>query len=187
MMNRLISVLIYVFLSAIGNSQEGHNPFTLRLSIGPNYYFNNLELFNENVRPVNYSTYVKFLWNTRYRLSFGIETGVVRLYRIEDVPFDKEAGSSITAIPIHLAMQMRIYSHFFLSGSFGPTILRNRTTSSKSENITGTTSIADLSLGVGYKHQLGKNTHIGAELKYFYSSKAEDRNLAIPLFFEVNF
>lgn len=186
-MNRYLHVLLFILLSFLAKAQESHNPFTVRVSAGPNYYFNNLVLFKENVKPLNYSIYAKFLWNSRYRLSFGIETGIIRLYRIGDIGFDPEAGSSITAIPIHLAIQMRVYDHFYLSGSFGPTLLRNRSTTSKAENVTGTTSIADVSLGLGYKHQLGKNTHIGAELKYFYSSKAEDRNIALPIFFEVNF
>lgn len=186
MKNKLLISLILLISTLSARSQE-RKPFSASVALGPNYYFNNLEIFHDNVRSLNYSTYARILWNTQYRLSFGIETGLIKLYRVNDIAFDANAGSSITAIPLHIAIQMRVYNHLYASGSFGPTILRSTITSSRGENVTGTTSIADLSLAFGYKYSLGTNTSLGAELKYFYSSKAEDRNLALPISLEINF
>lgn len=162
-------------------------PFSLQLSAGPNYYFNNLVLFHDNVKPLNYSAYTQVLWNTQYRLSFGLEAGYIRLYRVGDLGFDPSAGADMTAVPIHMVIKMRIYSHFYGQGSFGPSFLTNNLYSAQLNQKNSAVSIADMSLGVGYRHPINERFYIGGECRFFYSSKSEDRNLALPFFIGLNF
>ncbi len=166
---------------------ENQKNFSFQVSAGPNFYFNNLELFHDNVQLLNYSSYSRIMWNTKYRLSFGLESGYIRLYEVAPIGFDADASSSITSIPIHLAINMKFHENFYFSGTFGPSYMINKLVSKKGEQITDAFSIADCSIAFGYRYDISNYFYISTEIKYFYSSKAEDRNLSIPVNFGYNF
>jgi len=176
-----------IFFSLISLHLYSQKDFSTQIAFGPNYYFNNLEIFQDNLEPINFSLYTKLMWNTRYRLSFGIETGYIRLYRLND--FVNSANSEIlmTAIPVHAAVQMKIHKQFFANFSFGPSFIRNKITSNRGEQLTHTFSISDISFGLGYRHQFKNEMFVGVETKFYYSSKSEDRNISIPIFVGINF
>ncbi len=161
--------------------------FSFQLAAGPNYYFNNLEIFKENLNPINYSIYSKLMWNTRYRLSFGIESGYIRLYRLNDFTTGLNSEITMTAIPVHAAIEMKFSSKLYATFSFGPSFFRNNIISNKGEQSTHTFSTADISFGLGYRHTFKNHLFIGAESKFYYSSKSEDRNITLPVFVGINF
>ena len=173
-------LILLLLLSSTLHSQRKRN-FGIQFSAGANYYFNNMEVFSDYIKPVNYSLYTKWMWNTRYRLSFGIETGYIQLYRMGDIPNFPAASSVVHMIPVHAAIHMRIKGNWYVAGTFGPSFIQNLQTSEKGEQMTHSFSTADISIAVGYKHTFQNNFFIGAEAKYFYSSKYEDRNLAFPV------
>lgn len=161
--------------------------FSFQLGGGANYYFNNLEIFKENLDPINYSIYSKLMWNTRYRLSFGIESGYVRLYRLNDFTTAVNSQIYMTSIPLHAAIEMKFNKKLFATFSFGPSFIRNDLISNKGEQSTHTFSTADISLGLGYRHTFKNHFFLGVETKFYYSSKSEDRNISLPVFVGVNF
>jgi hypothetical protein len=161
--------------------------FSIQFEGGPNYYFNNLVIFSENLDPINYSAYTKLMWNTRYRLSFGIEAGYVRLYRLNDFTIGVNSQINMTSIPVHAAVEMRFSKNLFAAFSFGPSFIRNDLISKKGEQSTHTFSTADISFGLGYRHTFRNQLFIGIESKFYYSSKLEDRNIALPVFVGLNF
>lgn len=183
MMKKLLCLTVnFIFLNL--SSQKD---FSTQLAFGPNYYFNNLEIFKDNLDPINYSFYGKIMWNTRYRLSFGIESGYIRLYRLNDFSAGAKSEIHMTAIPVHAAIEMKLNKQFYANFSFGPSFIRNKITSTKGEQITHTFSLSDVSFGLGYRHQFKNEMFVGVETKFFYSSKSEDRNIAVPVFVGLNF
>ena len=161
--------------------------FSFQLGGGPNFYFNNLEIFKDNLEPINYSLYSKLMWNTRYRLSFGIESGYIRLYRLNDFTTSLNSNITMTAIPIHAAIEMKFSTNLYATFSFGPSFFRNNIVSTKGEQSSHTFSTADVSFGLGYRYTFKNHLFIGLESKYYYSSKSEDRNMALPVFVGIDF
>lgn len=179
-----IFVLFFLIAPQFLKSQKD---FSFQLAAGPNYYFNNLEIFKENLEPINYSIYSKLMWNTRYRLSFGIESGYIRLYRLNDFATGINSEITMTAIPVHAAIEMKFSSKLYATFSFGPSFFRNNIISNKGEQSTHTFSTADISFGLGYRHTFKNHLFIGVESKFYYSSKSEDRNISLPVFVGIDF
>lgn len=168
------------------NPQDGH--FTGSLSAGPNYYFNNIVTFGNYVKPVNYCFFGRIMWNSRYLVSLGIETGYNRFYRVDG--FEKDAiKATLTAIPLHLVIGMRIRKVFYTHFSFGPSLLLNSAYSTSMDNRlkNKVLSLADGSVCIGYRKRLTKDFTIGAELKFNFSTKAQDLSLALPIVFSYDF
>jgi hypothetical protein len=179
-------IIIFIILSQSLNSQRLRN-FSFQLGGGVNYYFNNLEIFKDYVEPINFSIYGKLMWNTRYRLSFGVESGYIQLYRLNDFSTSGQSTINMLVVPIHAAIEMKLTKHIFGGFTFGPSFFTNTISSVKGDQTTHTYSIADMSLSVGYRHLFKNNLYISAEIKHFYSSKLEDRNIAIPIAVGINF
>ena len=71
---------------------------------------------------------------------------------------------------------------FYISFSSGQTILKNNVYTPNYGTINSTTlSLGDFSGAIGYKRSMKKNDRfsIGAELKFFDSTKLDDKNLAL--------
>lgn len=196
-MPQLFSFLLFVFAFTSGgrlyaqdnhqdNPQDGH--FTGSLSAGPNYYYNNIKTFGDYVRPINYSFFGRIMWNSRYRVSLGIETGYNQFYRVDG--FENDAvKATLGAIPVHLVIGMRISRSFYSHFSFGPSLLLNTGSSETRENSFSNKvlSLADGSLCTGYRLRLGRDFTLGIELKLNFSTKATDLNLALPVVLSYDF
>jgi hypothetical protein len=153
--------------------------FSVYVGGGPNVYFNNLVFLKSKVNALNYSFSGKILWEPEHRLSIGIETGYFRLYGI-DLSGPKNTSVRNSAIPIQLVVSMRVFKSFYGSFSIGRAFLINDVTTDAYGNFDATTfSLADFSSTVGYRRQLNNRYSLGVEAKYYYSSKAEDSNLAL--------
>lgn len=164
------------------NPQDGH--FTGSISAGPNYYFNNVKTFGEYVKPVNYSFFGRIMWNSRYLVSLGVETGYNRFYTVSG--FDA-IEASLATIPVHLVIGMRVTKSFYTSFSFGPSLLINVASMAENRIFNKVFSLADGSACIGYRKRLGKDFTIGAELKFNFSTKAADMNLALPVVLSYDF
>ena len=181
-----LSVLIYRPLHAQDNPQDGH--FTGSISGGPNFYFNNIKTFGDYVRPVNYGFFGRIMWNSRYLVSLGIETGYNKYYRVNG--FENNAiKASLAAIPLHLVIGMRVTKSFYANFSFGPSLLLNVASIATQENSVHNKvlSLADGSASIGYRKRVAKDLTIGAELKFNFSTKATDMNLALPIVLSYDF
>jgi len=182
-------VLALTGLRPYAQDRAGDGHFTGSLSGGPNYYYNNIKTFSDYVRPVNFSFFGKIMWNSRYLVSLGVETGYNKFYRVDG--YEKDAvKASLAAIPLHLVIGMGVlnrslYAHF----SFGPSLLLNSASSITLDNNIHNRvwSLADGSLCVGYRKRLHRRFTIGTELKFNFSSKASDMNWALPVTFSYDF
>lgn len=184
----LLPLLLSVsyILPAQDNPQDGH--FTGSLSAGPNYYFNNIKTFGNYVKPLNYSFFGRIMWNSRYLVSLGIESGYNKFYRVNGFDND-EIRASLVAIPMHLVIAMRVTRSFYANFSFGPSLLLNSGSIGTVDNSfhNNVLSLADGSASVGYRKRLSKDFTIGAELKFNFSTKATDMNLALPIVLSYDF
>lgn len=166
------------------NPQDGH--FTGSISAGPNYYFNNIKTFGDYVKPINYSFFGRIMWNSRYLVSLGIETGYNKFYRVSG--FENDAiRATLAAIPMHLVISMRVTKSFYSNFSFGPSLLLNVAETDGNKIFNKVLSLADGSVCIGYRKRLGKDFTLGAELKFNFSTKAADMNLALPIVLSYDF
>jgi hypothetical protein len=182
--------LFLVFLTAIlwcglsvasyGQETKSHR-WTFYGGLGPNYYFNNLEIAKNVVTEVNYSFVARLMWEPDYRLSLGFETGYNRLYSINEtgaILGKVEIANAV--IPIQLVVSMKFWDNFYGSFNVGQGILLNRVSTSNFGNFdANVVSLGDFALTFGYRRDINDRWRIGAELKGYYSTKLDDKNVAL--------
>ena len=161
---------------AAGNTSH---KFSVYLGVGPNVYFNNLQLGKDKVNAFNYSFVGRFMWEPGHFLSLGVETGYYRLYTIKTTEPDNVSISN-SAIPIQIVLSMKFLRSWYFNFSMGQSLLLNEVTASTYGNFDARSfSLGDFTGTLGYKCPLNRRFSIGAETKYFYSSRANDCSLAL--------
>lgn len=158
--------------------------FSIYAGMGPNFYFNNLEVSKQYVREFNFAFVTRFMWEPGHNLSLGLETGYNGLYSIKENPTVVSlAKISNAAIPLQLVISMKFFQDFYGSFTMGQSILLNKVytkTPVSEQGYTATNlSLGDFGLAAGYKKSISRNVYLGAELKGFYSSKLNDKNLGL--------
>jgi hypothetical protein len=180
-MNRIF-IIIFVLLALQLQAQENSKiPFSFHAGVAPNYYFNNISTFRENVDPVNYGFQGRILWNSKYRISLGLDVSPQKLYQVNDFPKDPSYYIDLWAIPIHFFIAMKITPKLYAYGGFGPSILINNASNSTSSLQSNSFSVSDAQFGLGYKVFSYKKLDFSIEAKYFISTKNEDMNISFPL------
>jgi len=154
--------------------------FSLYAGAGPSIYFNNLILAKNYVHELGYSFSGRIMWEPEHLLSLGIETGYYRLYSVSDKLHPGIKISNV-AIPIQLVVGMKFLKSFYFNFSSGQSILLNKVDTPEHGNIDGTSfSLGDFAGSLGYKHKLKNDrVSIAVETKFFYSSKLNDKNIAL--------
>ncbi len=167
------------FHASAQTARDKKHRFSVYLGAGPNFYFNNLVFLKNKVNEFNYSFSGKVMWEPEHRLSIGLETGYFRLYGV-DLSGPKNSKVRNSAIPVQLVVTMRVLKSFYGSVSIGRAFLINDVTTDAYGNFDATTfSLADFSATAGYRKKLNDRFSIGIDAKYYYSSKAEDANVAL--------
>ena len=153
--------------------------YSFYAGVGPNLYFNNLVIAKDYVQEFNYSFAARFMWEPEHLLSLGIESGYYRLYAV-DFGELSEVDIVNVAIPIQLVVCMKFMDHFYFNFSSGQTILLNKVYNAQEDNLNASTlSLGDFGGSLGYRHDWGKRFTWNIETKFFYSSKLDDKNLAL--------
>jgi hypothetical protein len=136
-------------------------------------------LLTNKVNELNYSFAGRVMWEPEHRLSIGFETGYYRLYSLTQTgPLQTKIRNS--AIPLQLIISMKFFKSFYGNFAIGRSILINDVTTNFDGNFDATTfSLADFSTSLGYKRQLNHRFSLGVETKFFLSSKADDKNIAL--------
>jgi hypothetical protein len=189
---RIIALSLLLLLlncpGSVAQKNKRYAHFTGALSAGPNWYYNNMRIFRDHVRPLNYSAYGSIMWNSGYRVSLGIETGYNQFYRVGGVRNDS-IKASLAAIPIQLVIGMRLSESFYVHFSFGPSLLLNRASILTVDHSMLNTvfSFADGSFALGYRKRLNNRFKLGLALKFNFSTKATDMNLALPVLLSYEF
>ena len=161
------------------SAHKARHRFAVYAGVGPNVYFNNLQLANNYVNVVNYSVVTRIMWEPEHFLSLGLETGYYRLYTVKTgQPLNVFISNS--AIPIQIVVSMKFLQSFYFNWSQGQSILFNEVNSSTYGHFDArTVSLGDFTATLGYNHPLNGRFSLGAETKFFYSGKANDRSLAL--------
>ena len=181
-----ISILIFFIASPLlaqhsDSTKAIRRPFALYIGFGPNLYFNNLEIAKDHVNLLNYSFVGRIMWEPEYFLSLGIESGYYRLYTVS-VSSATEGSAHIVnnAIPIQVIISMKFLKNYYVNFSMGQTMLLNHSTSSNGADLHAKTwSFADLGAAAGYKFFYKNRFSMGLEAKFFYSTRLDDKNLAL--------
>jgi len=187
--------ILFCFLSATLIAQKDNyldakkHRFSFYMGLGPNYYFNNLDIGKNYVQPWNYSLTARLMWEPEHFLSLGIESGYYQLYTIKFPTTSSETAQMTNiAIPIQLVISMKFLKNYYTELSIGQTNLISKFSSStKSNSEFNTWSLSDFGLTAGYKHPLNHYLSVGAESKFFHSSKNRDNNLALVFIVAFNF
>jgi hypothetical protein len=186
------SVLLMVLASTIAlHAQDLSNApkskkhrFSIYTGMGPSFYFNNLEVSKQYVREFNFAFVTRFMWEPGHNLSLGLETGYNGLYSIKENPtVVSQVKISNAAIPIQLVISMKFLQDFYGSFTMGQSILLNKvytkTPLGEQRSTATNLSLGDFGLAAGYKKSISSRMYLGAELKGFYSSKLDDKNLGL--------
>ena len=163
--------------------------FSFYGGIGPNYYFNNLVNYKNEVRPWNYSVAARVMWEPEHFLSLGIESGYYQLYTVtySVQPFGPAQVTNI-AVPVQLVVSMRFFKNYYSDLSIGQTNLLYKFSSSELGSFHSSSwSLADFGIAAGYKHSFNNRISVGAETKFFHSPKHMDSNLAIVVMASCSF
>ena len=148
--------------------------------IGPSYYFNNLVVGKEGVNELGYSFVARWMWEPEYFLSLGVETGYFRLYSADYNNGANNAHITNSLVPIQLIVSMKFLKNYYCNFSMGQSILINKVTASASGNFDASTvSLGDFGLTTGYRRALNDRIYLGGELKGYYASKLDDKNIAL--------
>jgi len=194
----LYNVFAGILLSAIAfncvaqttdaGSVKKNYPFTLYAGVGPNYYFNNLVLAKDYVNELNYSFVGRIMWEPEHNLSLGIESGYNRLYSVKVKSGDSSAHVVNVAIPIQIVVTMKFFENFYGSFLLGQSILKNHVTTTNIGNANATTiSLGDFGAAIGYKRLVSDRFYLGGEIKGYYSSRLQDKNISLVFMSGVRF
>ena len=186
---RVCAGILFCFLSSLLVAQDQFpstkkHKFSIYGGGGPNHYFNNIVQLKSQVNEFNYSFAARIMWEPEHNLSLGIETGYYRLYSLDVKKLLKKTNIKNSAIPIQVVLSMKFLKTFYFNFSMGRSILINDITSDAHGNFDATTfSWADFASSVGYRHKLNDRFSLSAEAKFYYASKADDKNLALLFLF----
>ena len=89
------------------------------------------------------------------------------------------------AVPIHIALAMRINEDLKLRGGSGMYLLTNQGDMFGSALESSLLSIG-MQVGVSYARPVSKDISLGAELKYSYISKLQDQTISLQFLFIYN-
>ncbi len=168
-------------VSAQASAPAKKHRWTVYGGIGPNYYFNNLERAADKVTELNYSFVARLMWEPEYFLSIGFETGYNRLYSLSGTgPIVGDVSIVNVAIPIQLVVSMKFSKHIYGSFNVGQAILLNNVSTQFKGNFDASVlSLGDFAATVGYKKDISERFTMGTELKFYYSGKLDDKNVAL--------
>jgi len=174
----------FIFFEA--SAQQGSVPakkdkrYTVYGGIGPSYYFNNLVVGKQGVNEMGYSVVGRFMWEPEYFLSLGFETGYFRLYSADYTTGTNTAHVTNSVVPIQLIVSMKFLKNYYCNFSMGQSILINKVTTTAGGNFDASTvSLGDFGLTVGYRRTMSERIYLATELKGYYASKLDDKNIAL--------
>ena len=154
--------------------------WALYAGVGPNYYFNNLKVGKDLVKPFNYSFVARFMWEPEHFLSLGIETGYNRLYTLKASNSSGQNAHIInSAVPIQIVVSMKFLNDYYFNFSMGQSILFNKATATNGNFDATSFSFADLGAALGYRRAISERFVLSAEAKFYYSTHLDDKNIAL--------
>ncbi len=181
----ILCCMLLLNLSAQNNNQPAvkKHRYAVYGGVGPNYYFNNLASYKNNVNPWNYSLAARLMWEPEHFFSLGLETGYYQLYTVKfTAPSFEPAKVTSISIPVQLVASMRFLGNYYAELSAGQSYMIYKFKDSEIGSFNSTSwSLSDFLMTAGYRHRFKSRISIGSEIKFFYSAKNNDSNIAILL------
>lgn len=119
---------------------------------------------------------VRIMFRPEYRLSVGVESGLLRLYsyKIRD---DIGGDLHLSAFPLLLVWGLRITSHWTIYGGTGTYFVHSSLDYAGKVN-TGSLSIGWM-LSTAYERQLSSRLSVGTEIKWYNPAETQDAALTL--------
>jgi hypothetical protein len=153
------------------------------VSGGPGYYLSVAgvpEFLQPKIRKINPVGTVRLMWHPDHLIKVGVETGYMTFvsYSLRD-SMGNRGRVRLDAVPVLVEWTMALTKRFNVFAGSGVYFLTTRLDY-------GEKSMANkLSIGwmaaVSYIHPLGKNTGLGAELKWLDAAESTDGTLALQV------
>jgi hypothetical protein len=175
-------------MATYSQSQDKTRSIKLILGGGMGHFFNTFtNVLDEDVHNDLPSFCGKILWQPEYRLSLGLESGYYFMYsttRIQTDTGSEKLTTRLKVVPIFLSLSLKIFNHLDINFGTGwaDMIYTVNPAQSKAEKVIGTVySMSNYTTGFTYSYQIGKKLSLGAEFKYLYLRKTDDRHVSLLL------
>ena len=188
-LHKILIGILFCGVALGGNAQttdstslNKNHRWALYAGVGPNYYFNNLVVGKNKVNEINYAYTGRLMWEPEFFLSVGLEVGYNRLYTLEGNLPNNNGTIRITnvAVPIQFVVSMKFLKSFYGNFNVGHAFLTNNvSTSNFGSDSASLLSTADFAASLGYRRPISDRFLLGVELRGYYSTKLEDKNLAL--------
>jgi hypothetical protein len=158
-----------------------YHKFVVYAGAGPGYFFNNLVVAKDQVRPWQYAFAARVMWEPEHSdLSLGIQTGYYRLYGVK-VTQPVDAHITNSSVPILFVIAMRFPKGFYGQWAMGQSITFNHVDAQGVEgnHDAKTWSLADFEATLGYRILAKSRISYAVELKGFYSTAYDNKTLAL--------
>lgn len=192
-LNILSQLIILALVSTAAQAQtEGftsqpvkRNEYALVLyaGSGPGYYLSIAgvpEYLNPKIRKISPVSTVRLMWHPDHLIKLGLETGYMTFvsYTLED-SLGNRGKVQLDAIPVLIEWTMALTRRFNVFAGSGVYFLKS------SVDYAGKSSSSKLSIGwmaaASYIQPLGKNTGLGAELKWLDAAESTDGSLSLQI------
>jgi hypothetical protein len=186
MRTTIVLLAILLFVPAL-QAQETDGRYYLSAELGGGYTRFLTSMDAEELNKNGFEGMFRVMWNPEHLLSLGLETGYQHLYSIDRSNVPTEFGTtdfsaSMTAVPINIALAMKVDESFKIRGGSGIYLLSN-SGEIFGEKLESSQISIGMQAGVSYATPVGKDMSIGAELKYSYISKIQESSLGIQFLF----
>ncbi len=120
---------------------------------------------------------VRLMWNPRYRLRLGIESGFTNFYSYKVKNGDKQGSVNLQAIPLLVVWSMRIVKGLDIFAGFGS--YRLNTHLNYSGNINSGEWVLGSNVAIGYSFPLSRRLSLAAESKLMNAFETKDATLGL--------
>lgn len=126
------------------------------------------------------------MWEPRYRISLGFETGFIRIYQWES-PKTKLEKISLYTIPFNSVISMQLYKSWYSSLAFGSSLLLNQVTGKTESEMASQFTVVNIYAETGIKLKMGAHWTFVPAMTYIFISKTEDRSFLFQTKFGYTF
>ncbi len=162
------------------------NHYSLAIGLGWVHYINTLEIGADNATINSPGLSMRFFWEPEHRLSLGLETGFYRLFKVKSKTYTDITGqATMSAIPLLLAVRMRVVDRFYLSVGAGLAAMFNKVSGIDKTISSTIVSYSNYQFSASYIYPLSKSWQIGGEFKVLNFGKTADWLYSLQVFVAV--
>lgn len=159
------------------------NHYSLAIGLGWAHYLNTLEIGGDQATINSLGLSMRFFWEPEHRLSLGLETGFYRLYKVKSKTYTDVTGqATMSAVPLLLAVRMRVVDRFYLSAGAGLAAMFNKVIGIDNKINSTIISFSNYQFSTSYIYPLSKHWQVGGEFKFLNFGKTADWMYTLQVF-----